>query len=95
MKMDTSISPIEKKDLIIVGGFNIFPREIDELIYAHPKVKEGIAVGIPDDYSGERIKAYITLKEGKTATPEEFITYFREKLTPYKVAIRNTNKENR
>ena len=74
-----------KKDLIIVGGFNVFPREIDELIYQHPKVKEGISVGIPDLRKGERIKVYIVLKHGETATPEEFITYFRERLTPYKV----------
>ena len=74
-----------KKDLIIVGGFNVFPREIDELIYQHPKVKEGISVGIPDPRKGERIKVYIVLKEGETATPEEFIAYFKERLTPYKV----------
>jgi long-chain acyl-CoA synthetase len=74
-----------KKDLIIVGGFNVFPREIDELIYQHPKVKEGISVGIPDPRKGERIKAYIVLKDGETATPEEFVTYFKERLTPYKV----------
>ncbi len=74
-----------KKELIIVGGFNIFPREIDELIYLHPKVKEGITVGIPDEHKGERIKVYIVLKQGETATPDEFIVYFKERLTPYKV----------
>jgi long-chain acyl-CoA synthetase len=74
-----------KKELIIVGGFNVFPREIDELIYQHPKVKEGITVGVPDPRKGERIKVYIVLKAGETATPEEFIAYFKERLTPYKV----------
>lgn len=74
-----------KKDLIIVSGFNVFPREIDELIYQHPKVKEGITIGIPDPQKGERIKVYIVLKEGESATPEEFIAYFKERLTPYKV----------
>ncbi|HVP77266.1 MAG TPA: long-chain fatty acid--CoA ligase [Thermodesulfobacteriota bacterium] len=74
-----------KKELIIVGGFNVFPREIDELIYQHLKVKEGITVGIPDPRKGERIKVYIVLKAGETATPEEFIAYFKERLTPYKV----------
>ena len=73
-----------KKDIIKVGGFIVFPREVDEVIYQHPKVKEGIAVGIPDPYSGERIKACIVLKAGETATPEEFIAYFRQKLTAYK-----------
>ena len=74
-----------KKELIIVGGFNVFPREVDELVYQHPKVKEGITVGIPDPRKGERIKVYVVLKEGETATPEEFIAYFKERLTPYKV----------
>lgn len=74
-----------KKDLIIVSGFNVFPREIDELIYQHPKVKEGITVGIPDPKKGECIKVYIVLKQGESATPEEFIAYFKERLTPYKV----------
>jgi long-chain acyl-CoA synthetase len=74
-----------KKDLIIVGGFNVFPREIDELIYQHPRVKEGITIGLPDPHKGERIKVYIVLKEGEMATPEEFIAYFKERLTPYKV----------
>ncbi|NTW36311.1 MAG: long-chain fatty acid--CoA ligase [Syntrophobacteraceae bacterium] len=53
-----------KKELIIVGGFNVFPREIDELIYQHPKVREGITVGLPDAYKGEKIKVFIVLKEG-------------------------------
>jgi long-chain acyl-CoA synthetase len=74
-----------KKELIIVGGFNVFPREIDELIYQHPKVKEGITVGVPDAYKGECIKVYIVLKDGETATPDEFEAYFIEHLTPYKV----------
>jgi long-chain acyl-CoA synthetase len=74
-----------KRDLIIVSGFNVFPREIDEMVYQHPKVKEGITIGLPDLRKGERIKVYIVLKEGETATPEEFIAYFKERLTPYKV----------
>ena len=73
-----------KKELIIVGGFNVFPREIDELIDLHPKVQEGICVGIPDERKGERIKVFIVLKEGETATAEEFIAYFRERLVAYK-----------
>ncbi|MDA3806977.1 MAG: long-chain fatty acid--CoA ligase [Thiomicrorhabdus sp.] len=74
-----------KKDLIIVDGFNVFPREIDELIYQHPKVKEGLSVGIPDHYKGEMIKVYIILKAGQEATSDEFKQYFRKHLTPYKV----------
>lgn len=74
-----------KKDLIIVGGFNVFPSEIDEVLYMHPKVKEGITVGIPDDYKGEKIKVYIVLKDGETATEDEFREFFRKHLVPYKV----------
>jgi long-chain acyl-CoA synthetase len=74
-----------KKDLIILGGFNVFPREIDELIYEHFKVKEGITVGIPDPLKRERIKVYIVLRDGETGTPEEFFAHFKERLTPYKV----------
>jgi long-chain acyl-CoA synthetase len=74
-----------KKELIIVGGFNVFPREVDEALYQHPKVKEGVSVGLPDPYKGERIKVYVVLKDGETATPEEFIAHFTERLVPYKV----------
>ncbi len=74
-----------KKDIIIVGGFNVFPREIEEVLYQHPKVKEGVAIGVPDDFHGERIKLFVVLKEGVTATEEEFIAYFQERLAPYKV----------
>ncbi len=74
-----------KKELIITGGFNVYPREIDELIYAHPKVKEGITVGVPDSYKGEKIKVFLVLKQGVQATADEFKKYFKEHLTPYKV----------
>jgi long-chain acyl-CoA synthetase len=73
-----------KKDMIIAGGFNIYPREIDEVLFQHPKVQEAVAVGIPDKYRGETIKAYIVLKPGETATAEEIITFCREKLAAYK-----------
>lgn len=74
-----------KKDIIIVGGFNVFPREIEEVLYQHPKVKEGVAVGVPDDFHGERIKLFVVLKDGETATEEAFIAYFKERLAPYKI----------
>ena len=73
-----------KKDLILSGGYNVYPREIDEVLFAHPKVHEAVAVGIPDAYRGETIKAYIVLKEGQTATPEEIIAYCRAHLAAYK-----------
>lgn len=74
-----------KKDMILAGGYNVYPREIDEALFAHPKVREAAAVGIPDPYRGETIKAYVALKDGETATPEEIIAHCREKLAAYKV----------
>jgi long-chain acyl-CoA synthetase len=74
-----------KKDMIIAGGFNIYPRDIDEVLFEHPKVQEGIAVGLPDEYRGETVKAYVVLKEGEEATEEEIITFCRDRLAAYKV----------
>jgi long-chain acyl-CoA synthetase len=74
-----------QKDLIIVGGFNVFPREIEEVLYQHPKVKEGTVIGVPDPYAGERIKVFAVLKEGESATEAELLAFFRERLTRYKV----------
>ncbi len=76
-----------KKELIIVGGFNVYPREVDELIAAHPKVQEGVCAGVPDQYHGERVKVFVVLKAGEAATEEEFMTYFRERLVWYKVPV--------
>ena len=53
-----------KKDMIIAGGFNIYPREIEEVLYEHPDILEAVAAGIPDPYRGETVKVYIVLKEG-------------------------------
>jgi len=75
-----------KKDMILgAGGFNIYPREIEDVLYEHPKVKEAAAVGVPVEEKGERVKVYIVLKEGETATEEEIIEFCRENLAPYKV----------
>jgi long-chain acyl-CoA synthetase len=72
------------KDMIIASGYNIYPREIDEVLFQHPKVAEAVAVGVPDEYRGETIKAYITLKPGEEATEEEILAFCKEKLAPYK-----------
>lgn len=74
-----------KKDMIIAGGFNIYPREIDEVLFQHPKVAEAVSLGIKDPYRGETVKAYVVLKPGETATEEEIIKFCKEKLAPYKV----------
>jgi long-chain acyl-CoA synthetase len=74
-----------KKDMIIAGGFNIYPREVDEVLYKHPKVAEAISTGVPDAYRGETVKAFIVLKPGVTATDKEIIDFCKTKLAPYKV----------
>lgn len=74
-----------KKDMIIAGGFNIYPREIDEVLYQCPKVAEAVSLGIPDEYRGETVKAFVVLKPGETATDEEIIDFCRQRLTRYKV----------
>ncbi len=74
-----------KKDMVIAGGFNIYPREVDEVLYEHPKIQEACAVGLPDPYRGETLKAFIVLRKGETMTEEEVLSYCRTKLTAYKV----------
>ncbi len=74
-----------KKDMIIAGGFNIYPREIDEVLFKHPKVAEAVSIGIKDPYRGETVKAYIVQKPGETVTAEELIAFCKERLAPYKV----------
>ena len=73
------------KDMIIAGGYNIYPREIDEILYEHPKVLEACSAGVPDKYRGETVKAYVVVKDGETLTKEELIAYCKEKLAAYKV----------
>ncbi len=74
-----------KKDMIIAGGFNIFPREIEEVLFSHPKIKEACAVGIPHAYRGETVKAYIVLREGESASEDEIVQFCRINLAGYKV----------
>ena len=73
-----------KKDMIIAGGFNIYPREIDEVLFQHPKIQDAVTVGVPDEYRGETVKAFVVLKPGETADEQEIIAFSREKLAAYK-----------
>jgi long-chain acyl-CoA synthetase len=73
-----------KKDLIIKGGENIAPREVEEVLYTHPAVSEACVVGIPDDVYGENIKAWVVLKPGQTATADEIIQHCQSKLKRFK-----------
>jgi len=74
-----------KKDMIIAGGYNIYPREIDEILYEHPKVLEAAAIGVPHETRGETVKVFIVVQPGETLTAEEVIEFCRERLAPYKV----------
>ena len=74
-----------KKDMIIAGGFNIYPRDIDEILYEHPKILEACAIGLPDAYRGETVKAFVVLQPGQTMTEKDVMDYCREKLAAYKV----------
>lgn len=74
-----------KKDIIISGGYNVYPREIDEVLHEHPAVKEAVSVGINHQTRGEIIKAYIVLKENHTVTKAEILAFCRDKLANYKV----------
>ncbi len=73
-----------KKDMVISGGYNIYPREIEEVLYNHPAIQEAAAVGIPDAKLGEKIKIYVVLKQGAAVTEEALINYCRNRLAKYK-----------
>ena len=73
-----------KKDLIIRGGFNIYPREVEEVLYAHPKVAEAAVVGRPDPLMGEDVLAFVVARRGETATPEEIVAFCQERLAKFK-----------
>lgn len=74
-----------KKDMIIYGGNKIFPREVEEVLYEHPVVAEAVCIGIPEKFFGEVVKAFVVLKDGASATPEEIIEFCRARLIKYKV----------
>ncbi len=73
-----------KKDLIIVGGFNVYPRDVEDILFQHPKVELAAVIGAPDEKSGETVKAFIQLKPGETATEEEIFEFTKEKMAGYK-----------
>jgi long-chain acyl-CoA synthetase len=73
-----------KKDMIIAGGYNIYPAEVEAVLFEHPQVKEAAVVGIADPRRGETVKAFIVLKEGETATEEEIVAFCREQMAAYK-----------
>jgi long-chain acyl-CoA synthetase len=74
-----------KKDMIIAGGFNIYPREVEEVLYEHDSIQEAVVAGVPDPYRGETVKAFIVFKEGRHTTEEELDAYCRSHLASFKV----------
>jgi long-chain acyl-CoA synthetase len=73
-----------KKDMINASGFKVWPREVEDVLYTHPAVREAAVVGIPDGYRGESVKAYISLRPGTAADPDELAVYCKERLAAYK-----------
>ena len=74
-----------KKDMMIVSGYNVFPDEVDQILFAHPSVLEAATIGVPDEHKGERVKSFVVLRPGASATAEELIEHCRRELAPYKV----------
>jgi long-chain acyl-CoA synthetase len=74
-----------KKEMINVGGLKVFPREVEEVLYRHPAVREAAAVGVPDPVRGEVVKAFVALREGQHATEQELVDFCRQHLAPHKV----------
>ncbi|HET8815246.1 MAG TPA: long-chain fatty acid--CoA ligase [Solirubrobacterales bacterium] len=73
-----------KKDLIIRGGYNVYPREVEEVLYEHPKIREAAVLGVPHDEWGEEIGAAVVLHEGEELAPEEVSAYVKERIAAYK-----------
>ena len=71
--------------LIIAGGYNIYPREVEEILYEHPKVLEVAVAGVPDTYRGEIVKAFVVLRSGEQATADELREFCKARLAAYKV----------
>ncbi len=74
-----------KKDMILASGYNVYPREVEEVLFMHPAVAEAAAIGVPDPYRGETVKAFVVLKPGASATGDEVIAFCKERLAPFKV----------
>jgi len=73
-----------KKDMISAGGYNVYPREIEEVLYEHEGIAEAVAIGIEDEYRGETVKAFVVRKSGDEVTEEEILAFCKERLAPYK-----------
>jgi len=73
------------KDMILCGGYNVYPRNVEEAVYLHPAVAECVVAGLPDPYRGQTVKAYVALKPGTTLSRDELMTFLQDKLSPIEV----------
>src|SRR5690606_5669556 len=73
-----------KKDQINAGGYKVWPREVEDVLYEHDAVREAAVVGVPDDYRGETVKAFVSLRPGRSADPDELIAFCKERMAAYK-----------
>ena len=73
-----------KKDQINASGYKVWPREVEDVLYGHPAVREAAVVGVPDEYRGETVKAFVSLKDGRSAEPDELIAFCKERMAAYK-----------
>src|SRR5215216_3687309 len=73
-----------KKDMIVASGYNVYPREIEEVLFEHPDVAEAVAIGVSDEYRGEAVKAFVVTRSGAQATEEEVLAFCKERLAAYK-----------
>ena len=76
-----------KKDMIISGGYNVYPRDIEEVFYEHPDICEACAIGIPHPTRGEAVKLFVVMKEGRVATREKLLEHAANKLSKYKLPV--------
>lgn len=74
-----------KKDMIVASGFKIWPREVEDVLYEHPSVREAAVVGAPDPYRGETVHAFVSLRPGTATTPDDLRAFCRDRLAAYKI----------
>jgi long-chain acyl-CoA synthetase len=73
-----------KKDMIIASGYKVWPREVEDVLYQHAAVREAAVIGVPDDYRGETVKAFVSLRPGETVTEAELVQFCKERMAAYK-----------
>ena len=73
-----------KKDMIVASGYKVWPREVEDVLYEHPAVREAAVVGVPDPYRGETVKAFVSLRPGAAVAPDDLVDFCRDRMAAYK-----------